>query len=423
MLGAILGDIIGSPYEFDRGNKSKEFELFHPACGFTDDTVMTIAIADALLRAGKSASVESIRKHVILSMRSWGKKYPNAGYGSKFIHWVLSEKEPNPYESYGNGSAMRVSSAGWLYKTLEKTRKVAKITAEVTHNHPEGIKGAEAVASAIFLARTGKSKEEIKNYIISEFGYDLSRTCDEIRPAYRHIESCQKTVPEAITAFLEGESFEDVIRTAVSLGGDCDTVTCIAGSIAEAYYGIDDSFMKEAFGYLPADMKEVLEQFLSNTNKNNFLANDYWGNQRIVRAILRHEKNRTETTAIHFINTMKDRTEANASVFVPVEFQQNPLDALSIQDEGQFQEDLVIKFRTLHQKITHKEDELLFIMFTDEEEMHKGTPTDSLEMSLRQFLECALNNEEAFGIIINPFGSNNIILAKETIQIILNEEV
>ena len=264
MLGAILGDIIGSPYEFDQGNKSKEFDLFHPLCYFTDDTVMTIAIADALLKAGKSASVTSIRNHVICSMRTWGKKYPNAGYGSSFIRWLLSDNEPHPYGSYGNGSAMRVSSAGWLYNTLSKTRQVARITAEVTHNHPEGIKGAEAVASAIFLARNGKTKQEIKEYIIKEFHYDLSRTCDEIRPNYTHNESCQQTVPEAITAFLEGTSFEDVIRTAVSLGGDSDTLTCIAGSIAEAYYGVEDKFIHKMNEYLPQEMKEVVKRFQSS---------------------------------------------------------------------------------------------------------------------------------------------------------------
>lgn len=426
MLGAILGDIIGSPYEFDRGNKTKEFELFHPACQFTDDTVMTIAIADALLRAGKSATDQGIRTNIICSMRSWGKKYPNAGYGARFIHWVLSEQEPKPYGSFGNGSAMRVSSCGWLYKTLDKTRRIARITAEVTHNHPEGIKGAEAVASSIFLARTGKSKSEIKDYIVSEFGYDLSRTCDEIRPDYYHVESCQQTVPEAITAFLEGESFEDVIRTAVSLGGDCDTLTCIAASIAEAYYGIDDSFIQEVFGYVSADMKEVLEHFLSARYKTNFKAHDTWGNQQIVRAIQRHERSRTERTAIHFIRTMKDRIDQNASIYIPVEMNRNPLtcvDSINVGDEICLDDDLLIKFRTINQKFIRDEDEILYVMFTDEEKMHKGSPTDSLEMDLKQFLECALDNEEVFGVSINPFGSNNIILSKEIIHIILNEEV
>ena len=164
---------------------------------------------------------------------------------------------------------MRVSAAGWLFDTLEETRHMARLTAEVTHNHPEGIKGAEATASAIFLARNGKSKSKIRDYIINEFGYDLSRTCDEIRPAYRHVETCQQTVPEAITAFLEGNGFEDVIRTAVSLGGDCDTLTCIAGGIAEAYYGVPDKLKKECIKRLPADMTKVLRKFEKKKYKEN----------------------------------------------------------------------------------------------------------------------------------------------------------
>lgn len=245
MYGALLGDMIGAPYEFDRGNKSKEFPLFCENSHFTDDSVMTIAVAEALLDS-RFLDDDSIRAALIKSMRKWGKKYPDAGYGRKFLCW-LREKEPKPYGSCGNGSAMRVSAAGWLFDTLKETREKARLTAEVTHDHPEGIKGAEATSGAIFLARTGRSKEEIRDYIVQEFGYDLSRTCDQIRPSYYHNESCQKTVPEAITAFLEGTDFEDVIRTAVSLGGDCDTLTCIAGSIAEAFYGVP-AILKQSAG-------------------------------------------------------------------------------------------------------------------------------------------------------------------------------
>ena len=260
MHGAILGDIIGSPYEFDRGAKIKAFPLFIEKSRFTDDTVMTIAVADALLYAGKEAAEEKICAAVVSSMQHWGRKYPKAGYGGNFREW-LKAKNPMPYGSFGNGSAMRVSSAGWLFDTLEETRHVARLTAEVTHNHPEGIKGAEATASAIFLARNGSTKEEIKEYIISEFGYDLSRTCDEIRPGYYFMATCQQTVPEAITAFMEGTDFEDVIRTAVSLGGDCDTLTCIAGGMAEAMYGIPEDMANECKKRLPKDMLEVLERF------------------------------------------------------------------------------------------------------------------------------------------------------------------
>ena len=259
MYGAVLGDMIGSPYEFDRGGKTKDFPLFSPESEFTDDSVMTFAVAEALMDT-MGEGEEKVKEALVLSMQKWGQRYPRAGYGARFIHWLWA-RDPQPYGSYGNGSAMRVSSAGWLFDTLEETRRMARLTAEVSHNHPEGIKGAEATASAIFLARTGAGKKEIRDYTVREFGYDLSRTCDEIRPAYHHVESCQKTVPEAITAFMEGTDFEDVIRTAVSLGGDCDTLTCIAGSIAEALYGVPAWLKEECRRRLPADFCEILRRF------------------------------------------------------------------------------------------------------------------------------------------------------------------
>ena len=260
MIGAILGDIIGSVYEFDRGNKTKEFPLFSRRSEFTDDSVMTIAVAEALMEVGDHPDADKVHEAAVRSMKKWGRAYPDAGYGAAFIRWLFTEYT-GPYNSWGNGSAMRTSAAGWLYETLEETRAAAKAAAEVTHNHPEGIKGAEATASAIWLARTGHSKQEIREYITSQFGYDLSRTCDEIRPGYHHVESCQETVPEAITAFLEGNDFEDVIRTAVSLGGDCDTLTCIAGGIAEAYYGVPEDLVKECEARITPQMKDVLDAF------------------------------------------------------------------------------------------------------------------------------------------------------------------
>ena len=262
MYGAILGDIIGSPYEFDCGNKTKDFPLFAANSVFTDDTVMTLAVAGAFLSIPADAQDADVRWEFTLFMQNFGKRYPHAGYGARFIWWLRSKK-PSPYGSFGNGSAMRVSSVAWLYDDLETVRRMAKLSAEVTHNHPEGIKGAEATAAAIFLARTGSTKAQIKAYIAQEFGYDLSRTCDEIRPGYHHVESCQETVPEAITAFLEGDSFEDVIRTAVSLGGDCDTLTAIAGSIAEGFYGVPEELKQRCRSYLTTDLLAVLDQFES----------------------------------------------------------------------------------------------------------------------------------------------------------------
>ena len=258
MYGAILGDIIDSPYEFDMGGKTKNFPLFSEESCFTDDTVMTIAVAEAFMDVPDEET--DIRKRLVASMQKWGRSYPNAGYGVRFSNW-LSSKDPRPYNSWGNGSAMRVAAVAWLYSDLDTVRRMARLSAEVTHNHPEGIKGAEATAAAIFLGRTGHSKADIKAYIEKEFLYDLHRTCDEIRPAYYHVESCQETVPEAITAFLEGTSFEDVIRTAVSLGGDCDTLTCIACSIAEGFYGIPEELRQECRKRLSGDLREILDRF------------------------------------------------------------------------------------------------------------------------------------------------------------------
>ena len=260
MYGAILGDIIGSPYEFDRGSKTKAFPLFSERSEFTDDTVITLAVAEAFLPVRPETGDETIRQRLVAKMQKYGHLYPHAGYGVRFRNW-LRDRHPQPYNSWGNGSAMRVSAVGWLFDDLDTVRRMARLSAEVTHNHPEGIKGAEATASAIFLARTDRTKSEIRSYIEENFHYNLSRTCDEIRPGYYHVESCQETVPEAITAFLEGSSFEDVIRTAVSLGGDCDTLTCIAGSIAEAFYGVPEELKDECRKRLPEDLLEVLQQF------------------------------------------------------------------------------------------------------------------------------------------------------------------
>ena len=251
MTGAIAGDIIGSVYEFDN-IKTTDFPLFTNESDYTDDTIMTVAVADWLLNGGDLAKV----------MQRYGREYPypTGGYGGRFSGW-LREKDPLPYNSWGNGSAMRVSAVGWMFDSLEKTLEVAKETAIVTHNHPEGIKGAQATAAAIYLARTGKSKQDIKQYIETTFSYDLGRTCDEIRPFYRFNESCQGTVPEAIIAFLDSSDFEDAIRLAVSLGGDSDTLACITGGIAEAFYGIPEDIEKQVSDKLPGTFQKVIKEF------------------------------------------------------------------------------------------------------------------------------------------------------------------
>ena len=265
MLGAITGDIIGSPYEW-HNIKTKHFKLIRNRSRFTDDTVMTVAVATALMVAKQNGVLDdehSVKSLLVASMHNWGQTYIDAGYGGRFLQW-LENNEIDPYYSYGNGSAMRVSPAGWIADDLETTRKIARWTAEVTHNHPEGIKGAEAVAAAIFMARAYKTKDEIEDYISHEFGYNLSRTCDKIRRRYKFDVSCQGSVPEAIIAFLEGRDFEDVVRNAVSLGGDSDTIAAIAGSIAEAFYGVPDEIVDACVQKLPEDMLQVVQAWKEN---------------------------------------------------------------------------------------------------------------------------------------------------------------
>ena len=250
MLGAIVGDIVGSIYEFNN-HRSKEFPLFGEKCKFTDDTVLTVAVADCLMSNGNYAKY----------IKNYARKYTGRGYGGRFRQWVSSDSW-EPYNSWGNGSAMRVSAVGFAYADLAEVMVESQRSAEVTHNHPQGIRGAQATAVAIFMARQGQSKVEIKETIAKSFGYNLNRTVDEIRPVYKFNESCQETVPEAIIAFLESTNFEDAIRNGISLGGDSDTLTCITGGIAEAFYGgVPQDISEKALSYLPKEMREVVEEF------------------------------------------------------------------------------------------------------------------------------------------------------------------
>jgi len=259
MLGAILGDIIGSPYELDMNNiKTTNFPLFGKYSRFTDDSVMTLAVSEGLINGYDDE--ESTAIEIVKSMQKLGRKFPNAGYGINFNSWLYTDN-PKPYGSFGNGSAMRVSSVSWLYDNISDVEKFAEISAKVTHNHPEGIKGAKATAAAIFYAKQGKDKGYIRKYIENNYEYRLNRTCDEIRPYYHHVESCQETVPEAIIAFMEGNSFEEVIRLAVSIGGDSDTLAAIAGSIAEAYYPIPEELHSKAISMLDDELKIILNRY------------------------------------------------------------------------------------------------------------------------------------------------------------------
>jgi len=250
IIGAIAGDIIGSVFEW-HNVKSLDFKLFCPNSRFTDDSVLTIATMYALINDSDYTR----------AYHTFGRKFPNAGYGHSFRLW-LSSDNPKPYNSWGNGSAMRVSPVGWYYNSIEDTLLEAKKSAKVSHNHPEGIKGAQAVAAAIFLARTGKSKDDIKNLITDRFGYDLNRKIDDIRPGYKFDVSCQGSVPEAIIAFLESTDFESAIRLAVSIGGDSDTIACITGGIAEAFYrNIPDKITDNVLNILPQELIGLIEEF------------------------------------------------------------------------------------------------------------------------------------------------------------------
>lgn len=252
MLGAIAGDIIGSVYE-KNSVKTKDFPLFSAKCRFTDDTVLTVAVADVVLNGGEYAD----------QLKLYYRRYPKAGYGMNFMIWGSSSSS-EPYNSWGNGSAMRVSPVGFAFTDLDSVLREAKRSAEVTHNHPEGIKGAQATAAAIFLARTGYEKGVIKSYIETTIGYDLGQTLKTIRPGYRFDVSCQGSVPQAILAFLESTDFEDAIRNAVSLGGDSDTIACITGGIAEAFYGgVSEPIAEQALVRLDQPLSAVTREFSS----------------------------------------------------------------------------------------------------------------------------------------------------------------
>ena len=369
MYGAILGDIIGSPFEFDRGDKTKDFKLFSRRSHFTDDSVMTLAVCEALLKVGQDATVKEIEDAVISSMQSWGRRYPHEGYGGYFRCW-LTARHPEPYNSFGNGSAMRVSAVGWLYDSLENTRTVAKATANVTHNHPEGIKGAEATASAIFMARNGSSKEEIKKYIENEFHYDLNRTLNEIRPSYHMDETCQKTVPEAIIAFLEARDFEDAIRNAVSLGGDTDTLVAITGSIAEAYFGISETLISECRNRINKDMRDVIDTFYSLVRKDDSPNT----NQMIEKAINQYYVHNDKEGMILFMNMMINAMNQGGEFIAPY-ITKNPflskeqINSISIGDTFALDHDVKLKMETVKDA---SGIEWLGV-FTSTEEMHKGS--------------------------------------------------
>jgi ADP-ribosyl-[dinitrogen reductase] hydrolase len=270
MLGAIIGDIVGSRFEFNN-HRSKDFDLFTKGCFITDDSIMTLAVAKAIMETEKciEPSISGydsngdyyrlLSKLTVKYMQEIGRKYPNCGYGGRFARWVFSDN-PKPYNSFGNGAAMRISPAGLAARTELEATSFSEAITSVTHDHEEGIKGAEATAVAIFLARHGFLKSEIRDRLSKNY-YPLDFTIDQIRPTYKFSETCQETVPQAITCFLESNSFEDAIRTAISLGGDSDTIAAITGAIAEAYYGVPDAIRDKALTYLDDELRAIYDEW------------------------------------------------------------------------------------------------------------------------------------------------------------------
>jgi len=257
MLGAICGDIIGSRFEWDN-LKQTDFELFADTCHFTDDSVQTVALAEALLSG----------RHYSELLREYYHRFPDAGYGARFTAWAIQENAP-PYHSFGNGSAMRTSPSAWYYPKLQTVLQAAEKSAAVTHNHPEGIRGARCIAGTIFLARSGATKQALRNWVADECGYDLGRSCAEIRPGHTFDVTCQGTIGPAVTAFLESHDFEESVRLAVSLGGDSDTLACITASISEAYYGgVPEIIAQRAWGFLEPSLQSSVRHFFSATGRS-----------------------------------------------------------------------------------------------------------------------------------------------------------
>lgn len=257
MLGALIGDIAGSPYEWSNC-KSKDFPLLEPRCRMTDDSVMTAAVASAVLM-GNLENLDAFRQNVIAEMRRLGNQFPGLGYGPRFERWLKAE-DPQPYHSLGNGSAMRVSPVAWAAESLSQCLALAKASAEVTHDHPDGIAGACCVAGAVYLARTGADKEAIRDHVTRY--YPLNSTLDEIREAYQFDVSCAGSVPQAMEAFLEAADFEDAIRGAVSIGGDSDTIACMAGAVAAAFYGIPRDIREKALPFLEGEVRNIFDRFI-----------------------------------------------------------------------------------------------------------------------------------------------------------------
>lgn len=418
MFGAIIGDIAGSRFEFDRPGWTKEFELFAEDSEFTDDTVLTIAILLALTESGKDASIDVIKTNCIKQMKIWGNRYPNAGYGLNFAQW-LTDINPKPYNSLGNGSAMRVSAAGFLYDTLERTREVARATAEVSHNHPEGVKGAECTAAVIYLGRTGKTKEEIAKYVTSEFGYDISHTVSELIPLHKHDETCMDSMPKALIAFLESNSFEDCIRNAVAIGGDTDTIAAIAGGMAEGFYGIPKNLIDSAMTYLSDDIKAAIATY--EANKLKFI-----GPIQLNKAISvfkkQTEENARNQSVFAILNLIINLIKAKAEV--PAAFADVGAAVLGNSNKGELKAEDFFKLKSANilqlGSIKSPDGRNWVPLFTTNEEMaRRKMPPVVMNCSIEEIIRTTYSKDAIDGVVINPFG-DSMVLTKPLMKIIID---
>ncbi len=423
MLGAIFGDIVGSPYEFDENNiKTTDFPLFSDRSVFTDDTVMTVAVAKALMDT-YGAEDDVILNALTMQMRAMGRSYPGRGYGGMFQAWILVDGT-EAYNSFGNGSAMRVAAAGWLYRTLEETLHAAELTAVVTHNHPEGIKGAQAVAAAIFLARLHLEKDDIRAYISRTFGYDLTRTLNDIRPDYHMDETCQGSVPEAITAFLEGKGFVDVIRKAVSIGGDSDTIACIAGSIAEAYYGIPEQMEKEALSRLTPDLQRAVGEFRRFYVEHSGHPLPGWENDVFLNPddLLKDLKTLEFAISDFYVRSGSGKSEPSVVLDELKALMQKDASALiTVQPPSKAQKYSTSNEAVQVQCIQDSEGRLLLPIFTSKTQVSSKAPdlyymTDNLQ----NILSGAADAPGIHGVIINPFGQN-FLLDRDNLRLLLRQ--
>ena len=419
MLGAIFGDIAGSVYEFNN-TSDYNFEMLTEHSRPTDDSYMTLAVARALMETyGKDD--ETIKRAVVKRMQEFGRKYPDGDYGNRFSQWLL-EDDPKPYRSFGNGSAMRVAAAGWLYQTLDETLHAAKLTAEVTHNHPEGIKGAQAVAAAIFLARAGADKDEIMSYISNKFEYDLLRSLAEIKPYYEFYETCQKSVPEAIIAFYEGENYEDVIRKSISLGGDSDTIACMAGSIAEAYFGMPEEFKEEALARLTPELRQIAEDFSAFYGEHSGKPKEGWEDD-VKDAFLPDDPFAKLNPFIEqLMDEYYDDPENDRKIL-------NIFDAIVIAmgQEGR----VLIPVEVLDDKeqrllqLEDAEGNISLPVFTSRKKLREGGAGDcsTVSRSMEEYFKQVLSRDEVEGIVINP-GTKSLFLGKALLENLIrqNEE-